>query len=369
MTALFAWNDAFVTHLPSVDEQHRKLVDLINGLSELCMSAEDIHPRDFEAARDALARYAQEHFSDEEWHMQRSGVDPRHQEQHCAAHRGFLREVQMLGNVNHGISAERTRNLLDYLVHWLTYHILGIDQSMARQALAIRAGKTPAQAYEDDTRESLADQEPLIHALRGLLQMLSLSNAELRKFNHDLEQRVAQRTADLEYANRQLQMLSSQDDLTGLPNRRFAVAALNELWAEARRDGTPMSVLLLDADHFKPVNDQFGHAVGDELLRHLAQRLRNAVRTSDIVCRLGGDEFLVICPRSNLHGAVRAAQKILDSQEPFLTAQAQPCWDGSLSIGIAEVDAAMLHTEDLLKRADRALYEAKQKGGSRAMTS
>ncbi|HNE73220.1 MAG TPA: GGDEF domain-containing protein, partial [Giesbergeria sp.] len=171
------------------------------------------------------------------------------------------------------------------------------------------------------------------------------------------------------YANRQLQMLSSQDDLTGLPNRRFAVAALNELWAEARRDGTPMSVLLLDADHFKPVNDQFGHAVGDELLRHLAQRLRNAVRSSDIVCRIGGDEFLVICPRSNLHGAVRAAQKILDSQEPFLTAQAQPCWDGSLSIGIAEVDAAMLHTEDLLKRADRALYEAKQKGGSRAMTS
>ena len=137
----------------------------------------------------------------------------------------------------------------------------------------------------------------------------------------------------------------------------------------ARRDGTPMSVLLLDADHFKPVNDQFGHAVGDELLRHLAQRLRNAVRSSDIVCRIGGDEFLVICPRSNLHGAVRAAQKILDSQEPFLTAQAQPCWDGSLSIGIAEVDAAMLHTEDLLKRADRALYEAKQKGGSRAMTS
>ena len=141
------------------------------------------------------------------------------------------------------------------------------------------------------------------------------------------------------------------------------------LWAEARRDGTPMSVLLLDADHFKPVNDQFGHAVGDELLRHLAQRLRNAVRSSDIVCRIGGDEFLVICPRSNLHGAVRAAQKILDSQEPFLTAQAQPCWDGSLSIGIAEVDASMLHTEDLLKRADRALYEAKQKGGSRAMTS
>lgn len=365
MTALFVWSDAFVTRLPSVDEQHQKLVDLINGLSELCMSAEDIHPRDFESARDALLRYAQEHFSDEEWHMERSGLDARHQAQHRAAHQAFLNKVLLLGNVNHGMSTDRVRNLLDYLVHWLIYHILGIDQSMARQAHAIRAGETPLQAYEDDLRASLADQEPLIDALRGLLQMLSVSNAELRKFNHELEQR----TADLEYANRQLQMLSSQDDLTGLPNRRFAVAALNELWAEARRDGTPMSVLLLDADHFKPVNDQFGHAVGDELLRHLAQRLRNAVRTSDIVCRIGGDEFLVVCPRSNIHGAARAAEKILESQQPFLTAQAQPCWDGSLSIGIAEVDAAMLHTEDLLKRADRALYEAKQKGGGRAVAA
>ena len=73
MTALFVWSDAFVTGLPSVDDQHHKLVDLINGLSELCMSAEDIHPRDFESARDALLRYAQEHFSDEERHVRRIG--------------------------------------------------------------------------------------------------------------------------------------------------------------------------------------------------------------------------------------------------------------------------------------------------------
>ncbi len=117
MTALFVWSDAFVTGLPSVDDQHHKLVDLINGLSELCMSAEDIHPRDFESARDALLRYAQEHFSDEERHMERSGLDARHQVQHRAAHQAFLNEVLLLGNVNHGMSAERTRNLLDYLMH------------------------------------------------------------------------------------------------------------------------------------------------------------------------------------------------------------------------------------------------------------
>jgi hemerythrin len=74
-------------------------------------------------------------------------------------------------------------------------------------------------------------------------------------------------------------------------------------------------------------------------------------------------------PRSNIHGAARAAEKILESQQPFLADQAQPCWNGSLSIGIAEVDATMLNTEDLLKRADRALYEAKQKGGGRAVAA
>ena len=362
MSSLFTWNNNFITDLPSVDEQHQRLVGLINDLGEVAMSGNESGLMAFIAARDALLEYAQEHFSDEERHMRGCGIDARHLEMHHAAHQSFVSEAQLLSDVTGGISPSRMRHLLEYLVHWLAYHILGVDQSMARQVRAIREGKSPKQAFDDDTRYIQSGTEPLLQALSGLFQMVSARNAELRALNQELEHRVAQRTSDLECANRQLQMLSSQDDLTGLPNRRFAVAALNELWAEARRDGTALSVLMLDADQFKPVNDRFGHAVGDELLRHLAQRLRNAVRTSDIVCRLGGDEFLVICPRSSQHGAAKAAQKILDSQSPF-HADAALCWDGALSIGVAQVQPDMQMTEDLLKAADQALYKAKQQGG------
>jgi hemerythrin len=186
----------------------------------------------------------------------------------------------------------------------------------------------------------------------------------LRALNRELEQRVQQRTIDLEHANRQLQLLSTQDDLTGLPNRRFAILSLNQLWFETQRYGGALSVLMLDADRFKEVNDRFGHAAGDALLRDLAKRLRDAVRRSDIVCRLGGDEFLVICPRSSRLGAADVARKILADKRPCRTGDGVECWDGALSIGIAEVRGSMTRLEDLLQAADQALYTAKRQGGA-----
>ncbi|MBX3689140.1 diguanylate cyclase [Dokdonella sp.] len=362
MFNLFTWNDAFVTAIPLVDEQHRVLVDLINQLGELCTSAKDIGQRDFVAARDALVAYAEAHFRDEEAHMAKCGLDPRFQRTHCAAHWAFVKRVQHLG----GGAEQSPRSMhavLDYLVCWLTDHILVVDLSMARQEQAILAGKSPQQAYDEDMQFTRPSAEPVTAALRGLLWKLAESNDQLRKLNHELEQRVEERTADLDYANRQLRILSNQDDLTGLPNHRYAVTMLDHLWALAA--DTPFAILLLDADRFKVVNDKHGHAIGDELLRHLAQRLRDAVRSSDIVCRFGGDEFLVICPDSNRDCAIKVAQFVLDAQTPFFAHGQEPCWDGALSIGVATVGPGIDSIQALLESADRALYRAKQNGGSR----
>ncbi|MCO5110658.1 MAG: diguanylate cyclase [Burkholderiaceae bacterium] len=361
----FTWSDSFVTHLPSVDTQHLRLVELINQLGEIVIEGKKIDAQGYEAACQALLLYAQEHFSDEEAHMERCAVDARHLDVHRAAHAEFVGEARMLIDTPGPINASHVHLLLNYLTHWLAYHILGVDQSMARQVRAIQAGVSPSEAYEQDIHNTQAGTEPLLNALNGLLQTVSARNAELRALNRDLEERVQQRTADLEYANRQLQIFSSQDDLTNLPNRRFAVAALKQLWAEAQRYETPLAVLMLDADRFKPVNDRFGHAMGDTLLCQLALRLRDAVRASDIVCRIGGDEFLVICPRSNRHGAAKAAQKILSSSAPLLTPEGDPCWDGSVSIGVAEMLPSMATIDDLLKAADQALYLSKGGGGGR----
>lgn len=364
MISLFTWNEAFLTRLPSVDEQHQRLVGLINDLGELVMSSQEVDARQFVAARDKLLEYAQVHFSDEESLMERSGLDPRHIERHRGEHRAFIADAVAIGGVANEISPDRVRALVEYLVHWLAYHVLDVDQGMARQVRALQDGLTAAEAFERDDRSTHTGREPLLAAMSGLFFTVSERNRELRALNRELEQRVRERTTELEQANRQLQLLSTHDDLTGLPNRRYAQISLRQQWVERQRYSGPLAVLLLDADHFKQVNDGFGHAQGDALLRSLAQRLRGCVRASDIVCRLGGDEFLVICPHGSRAGATELARKILAERQPFLTVDGVQCWDGSVSIGVAEAVDSMKSPEDLLQAADEALYAAKRQGGA-----
>ncbi|OJZ17114.1 MAG: hypothetical protein BGP21_02175 [Thiobacillus sp. 65-29] len=366
MSTLFNWNETFLTGLPAIDHQHQRLVELINDLGELVMSSDAIDTDAFAFARDALLDYVGSHFSGEEALMEKACLDRRHLEQHRAAHHAFTQEALVLGESGQGITADRARELVDFLVNWLAYHILGVDQSMARQMRAIESGQTPQTAYDEDLGHTQARTEPLLAALSGLFQLVSERNRALRALNQELDERVRQRTAELERANQQLHVLSIRDDLTALPNRRFAISALDELWREARHNSTPLSVLMLDADRFKQVNDTFGHATGDAILRALATRLQDAVRTSDIVCRLGGDEFLVICPRSPRDGATQVAEKILASRAPFHAEDGTECWNGAISIGVAEVQDNMMRPEDLLRAADDALYIAKRQGGAQA---
>ncbi len=368
MDEVFKWSQAFMTDLPEVDVQHRRLVTLINRLGVLHTGGEEVSQRQIDEARAELLDYGKTHFRDEESMFIAAGIDPRHADFHHQEHLGFIDEVQALATSDTGRRGSSVRRELDYLVNWLAYHILGVDQAMARQLRLIKGGLSGEQAFEIDIehRQRMSATEPLLAALNRLITLVSARNRELAELNRTLEQRVSERTAELARVNARLQVLTYEDELTGLPNRRHAVSALEALWHEAGRDGTALSVLMLDADRFKGVNDRFGHATGDEVLRALGRRLRDAVRTSDIVCRLGGDEFLVICPRSDAVGAMQVARKILASRQPHVNAAGELCWGGAVSIGVAEVQASMNSAEDMLKAADRALYEAKAKGGDRA---
>ena len=370
MSELFTWSSAFMTGLPDVDRQHRRLVDLINRLGGLLMGEGAVSQAQIDAARAELIEYSQTHFGDEEAMFIAAGIDPRHVDFHRGEHQRFIDELHAMGAAEDAKGPQREQTVrmeVGYLVNWLAHHILGVDQSMARQLRLMENGLGAPEAFEAELeqRQREASTEPLLGALNGLLAMVSERNRELAELNRTLEQRVAERTAELARANERLHVLTYHDDLTGLPNRRHAVTALEALWQEACRDGTPLSVLLLDADRFKGVNDTYGHAEGDAVLRALGQRLRDAVRTSDIVCRLGGDEFLVICPRSDRAGARQVASKIVASRRPHINALGQECWSGAVSVGVAEIEPSMLSAEDMLKAADRALYEAKRGGGDR----
>lgn len=358
----FIWDKHFVTGLEEVDKQHHHLVDVINQFGELLTKHEGAAFSDIEEVFGELAAYAEYHFADEESLMDKTGIDQRHQEHHRHEHLNFFQEVAQM---HAGISPDNpdsAKPLLKFLIYWLAYHILGSDQSMAKQIFAIQSGRTPAEAYQAEERMKEGAVEPLLHALNGLFRQVSERNRELLLLNQTLEARVVERTEELANANRQLEEIALTDVLTGLPNRRHAMQQLEQAWKESLSKNIPLACMMIDADGFKQVNDNYGHDAGDEVLRQLARNLRYTVRTDDIVCRLGGDEFFVICPGTQQEGAAQLAEKIRLAIDALRVPAGKGEWKGSISIGVAGRQTQMTHFEALIKAADEGVYCAKKHG-------
>ncbi len=358
----FHWGKHFETAIASVDEQHHGLVDLINEFGELLIQPGAVSGAAIEDLFNRLATYAQYHFEEEEALMQEAGLDPHHVQSHVLAHTRFVRDVTLL----HDGVAQRPQaahELLKFLTYWLAYHILGSDQDMAKQIRAIGSGQTPEAAYRSNEIIQSGATEPLLVALNGLFQQVSERNRELMELNRTLEEKVTERTLSLSQANQRLEQIALTDVLTGLPNRRHAMAWLEHVWVEAEKDDSPLSCVMIDADGFKQVNDRYGHEAGDEVLRQLARQLRYCVRTDDTVCRLGGDEFLIICPGTDLDGALLAAEAVRrDIAQMRVSVTDGGQWVGSVSMGVAARVPAMKTFDAIIKLADDGLYIAKRRG-------
>lgn len=164
---------------------------------------------------------------------------------------------------------------------------------------------------------------------------------------------------------RRLDALARIDPLTGLPNRRQFEERIADSMARARRTGCSMAVLYLDIDRFKSINDTLGHAGGDEVLKEVAERLRRTLRTTDIVARLAGDEFVVILENIASDDEARGiAAKVVAAIRPAFLVAGRP-FHATLSAGVAAFHGDDLETQALLSRADHALYEAKSTGRDR----
>jgi two-component system cell cycle response regulator len=163
--------------------------------------------------------------------------------------------------------------------------------------------------------------------------------------------------------------LAVTDQLTGLHNRRYMTSQLDALVRRAAAGGDPVAVLVIDIDHFKKINDSFGHPVGDEVLREFAVRLASNVRAIDLPVRFGGEEFVVVMPDTELEHAHRIAERIRlhVAGSPFRVMGGEELLTVTISIGVAaslgESDAPAL----LIKRADEAMYEAKSQGRNRVI--
>jgi diguanylate cyclase (GGDEF)-like protein/PAS domain S-box-containing protein len=187
---------------------------------------------------------------------------------------------------------------------------------------------------------------------------------KLQKLNDELETLVINRTLKLEEANNQLKINSETDFLTKLSNRRFYERRLNENIATAKRNGSYLSLLMIDVDNFKEYNDKYGHDIGDIALKNIAKCISNSLhRDTDLASRFGGEEFVVLLPTTDTEIAFTIAEKIrLNVKELDLKHTQSETGIVTVSIGIEAMKGNKLNKNKLLKHSDIALYAAKNSG-------
>ncbi len=191
------------------------------------------------------------------------------------------------------------------------------------------------------------------------------SEAELRathdaldRLNRELEARVEARTQELQLANQRLEELASIDPLTGASNRRYFLEQARIEISRAKRQGHALSVIMLDIDFFKSINDRFGHEIGDKVLVALAATIRAVLRTGDIFARLGGEEFILMLPGQGLAAAVQVAERL----RLLIGGMAVAECPVTVSAGVSGLQDESDEIDNLLRRADRGLYLAKNQG-------
>ncbi|MDF1567230.1 MAG: bacteriohemerythrin [Spirochaetaceae bacterium] len=357
----FEWNKNFETGIEEVDRQHLTLVDLVNSYGRKLTEGELDIP-EIQEVFDELVAYALTHFKDEEKLMENSHLDRLYIDLHTRKHVDFLAEVTSMRSSFDTDKLEDLKQLLDFLIRWLAIHILGTDQNMARQIIAVNQGTDPSEAYATEEGKSGRSTEPLIEALNKLFEDLTNRNRELVQLNETLEEQVAERTRELSDANSRLEELALTDVLTNLYNRRYAMRSLETLWNESLILDQPIGCMMIDADSFKTVNDTYGHDAGDKVLIELSRCISDHIRTDDIPCRLGGDEFLLICPNTDAEGMHHVAGIIKNAVNGLRVSVGGGHWRGSVSIGIAVGTDQMTCCEEMVAAADRGVYAAKAAG-------
>jgi diguanylate cyclase (GGDEF)-like protein len=200
---------------------------------------------------------------------------------------------------------------------------------------------------------------------------LQTQSEELTMLNQSLEEKVRERTRQLEVANRQLreekitlQITSITDGLTGVYNRTYTLERFEQEVSEAKRYRKKLSVIMFDLDHFKRVNDFFGHHIGDSVLQRVAQIFRYTMRDSDLIGRYGGEEFLIVLPETDCIEAALVAERIrkdVEAQE-----WSEPQLQVTISGGVSEYSGG--EGEQLIRRADSLMYQAKQLGRNRIVS-
>ena len=210
----------------------------------------------------------------------------------------------------------------------------------------------------------MPDNDTLNKEYNQLVNDFRALEDEVRRIRRTLEIKEIELKAVLAQSHE----ISNTDALTFLPNRRKIIVDLQEEVIRAARYNTPLSISMVDIDHFKQVNDTYGHAAGDETLRAIAARLREQIRHPDTIGRYGGEEFLIVLPNSELSAAQEQASRLCNHIRNLqVEAIKQKLISITVSIGVAQFKYGQENWEQFLHRADTAMYAAKNSGRNRWM--
>ena len=199
---------------------------------------------------------------------------------------------------------------------------------------------------------------------REITEIINTKN-ELENLNKKLEETVTIRTRELEDANKELLKLALIDHLTGLQNRRYFYEHANRFLTLAKRLKTPVSLIYIDLDYFKQINDTYGHTCGDQVLKKFASILKQINRESDIVSRFGGEEFVLLLNSTSTQNAIKIAKRIQETIKNHNFIFEENKINITISIGIASYTEDYQDIDKLISLADKALYSAKNKGRNR----
>jgi diguanylate cyclase (GGDEF)-like protein len=190
---------------------------------------------------------------------------------------------------------------------------------------------------------------------------------ELREFAAGLEQKIQERTLELRRHNKQLERIAIEDPLTGIYNRRHFFELAEKEIERAKRYGNSLAVVIMDADHFKKMNDTFGHLIGDQILISLAKLCLENLRGQDIIARYGGEEFVILMPEANHQDAYKTAERLrnLVAETSMITEALDVKITISLGVASWENNEQELNFGTMLARADQALYHSKETGRNR----
>ena len=259
--------------------------------------------------------------------------------------------------------------------------VRGVLQALAAQALG--AGAVVAVAgwrFVPDTRLEVSLLS--LATLAGYLVLYGLGAHhrtlklhQVREKLHANERALQQQLGEIRLLQAQLKEQADRDPLTGLYNRRYLAATMDREFARCRREEAPVSLMMIDIDHFKQVNDQHGHPLGDKVLARVAQTLASSLRAGDVACRYGGEEFLLLMPNMDLGTARQRAQELCQKVACLVIEDDDAASESAgtapisvhISVGVAEAPSHAREPEDLIAQADAALYRAKSKGRNRVV--